>query len=303
MIKAGILILMIFVAILFAYGKKESKLTIKNIEIFQDTPVWQLAIALEESKMSRAKEILADGNKDLVNFQDYEFGTTLLMRAISNDNYQATVFLLENGANPNIISELGSTALFRAISYSWHDVLPDDDPKYVDLLLRHGADPNLPFFPKYSENSSSIIEYGTSPLMHAVSRGFEKVRLLVNHGAKIDYQTKLGTTAAIQALLLKEVEVAHYLIVDKKAKVTKPYYYYYIKDKYQINYNKKHYPISLLEDWLIDLNSEEHKMKMEIIEEFNRQGQNYWEIEKHPKTIERIKKIYPDNWKEYLQNY
>lgn len=282
--------------------KKDEKLTVKDIEIFKDTPAWDFAKALEKSNLRRAKEILS-GNGDLVNYQDPEFGTTLLMRAISTENYKAVEFLLQNGANPNIVAKVGGTALFDAVSHSWKDVTANENPRFVKIMLEYGADPNIPYCAPEAKGTISPIECGTSPLMHATQRGFEKVKLLVEAGAEIDYKTELGTTAAIEALMMKKADVAHYLIVEKKARVDEPYYYYYLFDRSKINYEKPHYPIELLENWLFDLGSKEHKLKMEIVEEFKRQGQDYWSMEKHPKTIERIKKTRSENWEEYLKKY
>lgn len=284
-------------------NNKDDKLTIKNIEIFKNTLVWDLAIALESSKLELANDLILKNNENLVNFQDPYFGTTLLMRAISTENYEHVKFLLKKGANPNIKSKIGTTALFYSIIYSNFNYLTKDDPKYVRILLKYGADPNIPYCAPKTEGSISPIECGSTPLMLAVQRGDEKVKLLIEAGADINYKTKLGTTAAINALMTKDIEVAHYLIFIKKAKVTDPYYFYYTFDEDKINSEKPHLPISLLENWLVDLDSKEHKMKMDIVEEFKRQGQDYWSIEKHPKTIERIKKIYPNSWQEYLDRY
>lgn len=283
-------------------GKKNEKLTVEDIEIFENTPAWDFAKALEKSNLRRAKEILS-GNRGLVNYQDPEFGTTLLMRAISTENYKSVEFLLKNGANPNIVAKIGGTALFDAVSHSWRDVTANENPRFVKIILEYRADPNIPYCAPEVEGSTSPIECGTSPLMHATQRGFEKVKLLVEAGAEIDYKTELGTTAAIKALLHNKADVAHYLIVEKKARVDEPYFYYHLFDRSKINYEKPHYPIELLENWLFDLGSEEHKLKMEIVEEFKRQGQDYWSMEKHPKTIERIKKTRPENWEEYLKKY
>jgi hypothetical protein len=282
--------------------KKDEKLTVVDIEIFKDTPAWDFAKALEKSNLKKAKEILSD-NGDLVNYQDPEFGTTLLMRAISTENYQTVEFLLQNGANPNIVAEIGTTALFCAVSHSWKDVTANTDPRFVKIMLEYGADPNISYCSPKIEGQTDPIECGTSPLMHATQRGFEKVKLLVEAGAEINYKTELGKTAAIKALLNEKVDVAHYLIVEKKAKVSEPYFSYNIFDESKINYEKPHYPINLLENWLFEVGSEKHKLKMEIVEEFKRQGQDYWSMEKHPKTVERIKKTRPENWEEYLQKY
>lgn len=301
--KAIYLLIVVAIISLASCGDTNEGLTVEDIDIFKDTPAWSLAKALNKSNFKKANEILMKNSSDIVNYQDPIFGTTLLMRTISEENYEAVRFLLEKGANPNIISKTGTTSLFRAISHSWSDTEANEGSVLVELLLENGANPNTPYCAPEEEGTISPIECGTSPLMHATQRGFEKVKLLIDYGAKIDYKTELGKTAAIKALLNEEIEVAHYLIVEKKAKVDEPYYFYDLKDKTKINYAKPHYPIELLENWLFDLGSEEHKMKMEIVDEFERQGQDYWTMKRHPKTIERIKKIYPNNWEEYLQKY
>lgn len=297
------ILMVIFILSLISCNNKYEKLTVKDIEIFKDTPAWNLAKALEKSNLRKTESILSKNNTDLMNYQDPEFGTTLLMRAISTENYKAVEFLLQNGANPNTVSKTGTTALFRAVAHSWEDVSASEDSKYVKIVLDNGADPNIPYCAPEAEGTISPIECGTSPLMYATLRGFEKTKLLIDFGADINYKTDLGTTAAVEVLMMKKVDVAYYLIVEKKAKVNDPYYYYYLNDRSKINYEKPHLPISLLENWLFELGSKEHSLKMEIVKEFKRQGQDYWSINKHPKTVERIKKLYSNNWQEYLEKY
>jgi hypothetical protein len=53
----------------------------------------------------------------------------------------------------------------------------------------------------------------------------------------------------------------------------------------------------------IDLNSKEFKMKMEIVDEFARQGVNYWDNEIPEHKLDRIKQIHPDSWEEYVRLY
>jgi predicted regulator of amino acid metabolism with ACT domain len=282
--------------------ENNKELTVKDIEIFKDTPAWDLAKTLEISNIKEAEKLILN-NKDLLNYQESIFGTTLLMRAVSTRKYNVVRFLLQNGANPNVKSKTGTTAIFRAISHSWKDVNVSEDSKFVKILLENGADPNIPYCGTKIEGQIDPIECGTSPLIHAAIRGIEKTKLLIAAGSDINYKTKSGKTAAINALLMQSVETAHYLIVKKKAKITDPYYYYEFGHNTIVNYNEPHFPIELLEDWLFDLGSVKHRMKMEIIEEFKRQGEDYWSITKHPKTIERIKKLYPNNWQDYLEKY
>lgn len=68
--------------------------------------------------------------------------------------------------------------------------------------------------------------------------------------------------------------------------------------------NDKFYPVDILRDWVYDLDSEKYKIKMEIVAEFARQGVNYWETKiTNIRTLEHIKKRYPNTWEEYIKKY
>lgn len=67
--------------------------------------------------------------------------------------------------------------------------------------------------------------------------------------------------------------------------------------------NEKFYIVDSLRSWIYPINSPEYKMKMEIVKEFERQGVNYWDTKIPEPTLETIKKIYPDTWKEYIKQY
>ncbi|MFT8350500.1 hypothetical protein [Clostridium saccharoperbutylacetonicum] len=42
---------------------------------------------------------------------------------------------------------------------------------------------------------------------------------------------------------------------------------------------------------------------MEIVDEFERQGIDYWKTKIPKDRLEQIKKIYPDAWEEYIKKY
>lgn len=98
---------------------------------------------------------------------------------------------------------------------------------------------------------------------------------------------------------LEAMEYAHYLIVEKKAKISEPYYSMFE----DVDPNQKFFPVEILRDWIYALDSEEYKIKMEIVEEFARQGVNYWDTEIPEYTLNLIKKRYPDTWEEYIEKY
>lgn len=212
------------------------EITMKDIRIFQNTSAWDLAQAVETERILEI-EIVANRNPELLNYRDPVFGTTLLMWSVSMEKYGAALALLEAGSDPNIRSNSGATALFKAISYSWIDTKAKQESRYVELLLKYGADPDLVYIGKKKEGVTAPIEKGTSPLMHAVSRSFAKTRTLVEAGANINYKTQTNQSAATTALIMEKLDVAYYLIVEKKASVSEPFHFYEIGSD-SINYKK-----------------------------------------------------------------
>jgi ankyrin repeat protein len=229
----------------------------------------------------------------------------MLIWAVGMEKYKSVETLLKCGADPNITTIVGESPLFIAVGFSWVDNFAKKDPKYVNLLLRYGADPNINYIG--GSVSDNITESGTSPLMHSISCGIEKTRALVEAGADINHKTNSGITAAIIALLagqnatLEGMEYAHYLVVDKKAKVSEPCGRGEIHN--DEDPNEKFYPVTILRTWIYGLNSKEHKLKMEIVDEFSRQGVSYWNSEIDNYTLATIKDIYPDTWEDYIKKY
>lgn len=280
------------------------ELPITSINIFESTVAWELAKQVKQSDIVGIENILSE-HPNWVDTQDPVYGTTLLMWAVASEKYRSAETLLLNGANPNIISKTGTTALFRAVSFSWYDNEANEDPKFVKLLLDFKADPNIGYCAPKEEGYSATIECGTSPLMHATSRGVEKAKLLIEAGADINYQTRTKKTAAIMALLLKDVDLAYYLIVDKKADVKQPYFFTQIGNDDIVNVNEPHYPVDLLLNWVFELDSEEQYQKKAIVAEFEKQGVDYNNRKGKIRntTLRKIKKMHPDDWESYIEKY
>ena len=244
----------------------DEQITIKDIRIFENSPVWELADYVKEEDQS---EITAFGkaHPQLLNYKEPRFGTTLLMWAVRMEKYESVLTLLQSGADPNLTSNSGATALFKAVSYSLIDNEQKEDAKYVRLLLKYGANPNIPYVGNNREGVTDPIDRGTSPLMHAVSRSLEKAKALVEGGGDINYKTETHQTAAISALMMEKLDAPYYLIVEKKAMVSDPFYFYEFGS--DTIADKAYYPVDLLRNWIYDLDSEEYKRKMAIVEELN----------------------------------
>jgi ankyrin repeat protein len=101
--------------------------------------------------------------------------------------------LLEKGADPNISTTQGTTALMAAAGINW---IPGqtwshseaDYAEAVKLCLEHGADVNA---------SNSL---GLTAMHGAANRGWESViQILADHGAKLDVKDNAGRTPMIFA--------------------------------------------------------------------------------------------------------
>ncbi len=274
---------------------------ITNVKIYDDTPAKELASVVKNQNVSKIEQLVID-SPELINYQDPKYGATLLMWAIGMEKYESAESLLKLGADPDIsMKENEETPLFLATRYSWVDNNTNQDPRFVELLLRYNADPNKSFLVSKSEEERSIIESGTSPLMHSIGRGIEKTKLLVEAGADINHKSKSGRTAATTALeYAEDPYYAYYLIALKKAKITEPHYSMMILP--DDDPNKEFLPVTKLRKWEFDLDSDEFKLKMEIVKEFTRQGVDYWETPIRLRILEQIKILYPNDWEEYIKN-
>ena len=302
MAKKMIFLILFFVVVFVLFLNKNTSENgnseITNIEIFQDTPAWKLAIAVEDEN-SKAIEKIVKKQPQLINFQEKKYGATLLIWSIGMEKYKSAEVLLKNGADPDIATiPNGETPLFIAAAYSWVDNNADKDPKYVKLLLNDGADPNK----NYIGSERTVIQPGSSPLMNSIGCGIEKTKAILEAGANINYKTPNGETAAIYALLFQNYpEYAYYLIVQEKGIVSDPYFRIESYDNEEPT--EKLYPVNILRRWVFDLESKEYRMKMEIVAEFARQGVNYWETSIDEDTMNQIKILYPASWEEYIKKY
>jgi uncharacterized protein len=120
-------------------------------------------------------------------------GQTSFVRAALAGDIDLMRVLLENGANPNIATVEGTTALMAASGMNWvsNQTYNHGEAAYLEaikLCLQHGADINA---------ANSL---GFTSLHAAAARGWESaIQLLVDNGAKLDAKDIAGRTPLVFA--------------------------------------------------------------------------------------------------------
>lgn len=115
-------------------------------------------------------------------------GQTPFVRAALSGDIEVMRLLLESGADPNIATTQGSTALMAAAGINWipGQTYTRSEADYVEavkLCLERGAPVNA---------SNSL---GLTAMHGAANRGWESIiQILANHGAVLDAKDKEGRT-------------------------------------------------------------------------------------------------------------
>ncbi len=273
-----------------------NKLLGDDFNLFEVTPIWDLAKAAQNEDTSRMRQLLI---KDYVNidFQEPKYGKTLLMLAVINQNYNACKILLEHGANPNKHDNYSGTS---PIIYSAGIKNGDVSSKFLKLLLEHKGDPNDEETGKKREGDDTR----ETPLLMACSDSKEinsplhKVQILVEAGANINHINEFNDFPLKEALLYKHLDVVLFLL-QKGVEYDK-----IIIDRSQFSEKgEKVYISNILREMLLPLDSKQYQVKMRIVDFLNQKGLKYKEAPIPEYIIKEVQKNYPNNWKEYLSKY
>ena len=155
---------------------------------------------------------MLDGGVD-INYGDVD-NTSALVVSIMNKQYSFAKFLIDRGADVNVVGGYGRTALYAIVDIRNEDysALPNrktEDPlptlDIVQALLARGANVNLALTANLPGRSGmdagdTTLGAGTTPLMRAARAGDAAVtRLLLAKGADPKLTTKDGNTALMFA--------------------------------------------------------------------------------------------------------
>jgi len=276
----------------------KSGLTGRDYRLFQNTPAWDLAKAVEDEDVNEIDKILKE-NPGLVNYQEPKYGNTLLMLTVTNQQMASFRALLERNADVNIHDNYdGASALIDACELKEYDI------KYAQMLIEHGADVNDVETGKRREGNSTRF----TPLLRASRSGIlSLVKLLISKGAKINYRNEFGVSALSASVMQKEYEVALYLL-QNGADYKQPIFYrpdYTIPSELHDPNEKGEamYLWDVLREDFTDLETDRHKYKMQIVDFLMANGIDYRAMPIPDYIREKAQKKYPETWQEYLDKY
>jgi ankyrin repeat protein len=275
----------------------KSTLLGKDYRLFQGTPVWNLAKAVQDEKVEEIKRIVQE-EKVNVDYQEEKFGKTLLMLTVMNQHYNSCQTLLELGANPNLHdSNDGTSPMIYAAGIENYQ---DDNTKFLKLLLKHGGNPNDEETGKRREGNTTRktpLSYACSDVNQFVSP-IEKVKVLVEAGANVNYKNEFNHFPLREALIHKHYDVVLYLL-QKEANYNEMLF-----DRAEFSKDgKKVYIADLLREHLLPLDSKEYQQKMQVVEFLKEKGIDYRKVPIPDFVVKEAKETYPKNWKEYLEKY
>lgn len=212
-----------------------------------------------------------------VNFKDPEYKISILKWAIANRKYYSCKALLELGANPN---QADSNDYVPPVTTAAGIT---ETSVYLKLLLEHRGNPNI-----ITKKEKGDVQYTeATPLCAAASARLESVKLLIDHGADINLSA-YGILPLTTALIAQKIDIAEFMIVDRKADINQAYTVRIKNDTARV--------ADLLRLNLFPLESEEFKQKMEIVNYLKTLGIDY--------RASPIPKYLFENYpKEFLEKY
>ena len=236
-------------------------LTGRDVRIFKDTPVWDAAIAIRDNDTLKLRQLLKGQPKSILEFKEPFFGQTLLNWSVYRDSYSSVKVLANLGADPNIKANDSTSAIINAADKF--------DTSYLELMIKIGGDVNA------IANIDEPQRIRT-PIIASAGNCLESVRILVNNGANANYihRTTRGNIGGenIQSALISScsnnrIDIVKYLLIDVG-----------IDFNYVFSTTLEGKPQNILyylRNMPFELNSEQHKIKMEVVAYLKNKGLDY----------------------------
>lgn len=237
----------------------QDKLLGSDVRLFRSTPAWALAQAIKAEDTSEIRRLLIS-DISLINFKEPKYGQSLLEWAVFCNYYNSTKVLAEMGADPNLQSNDGTSPFILAANKF-------ETSDYLRLLLKYGGDVNA-----VAQSQEQRLR---TPLMAAAGTRLESVKLLVDAGADINFLYPKYQCALKSAAAFGKIDIVKYLIIEKNVDFS-----YTLGETID---NEYYYITDMMRNMAFPLDSEDYKIKMEVVEYLKEKGMNYWEtkVPKH----------------------
>ena len=241
-----------------------------DFRLYKHTPAWSLAKAVEDEDTTEiSKQVLQMHIS--VDYRDPEYKQTLLMLATRTNKIESVKKLLELGANPNAHNDstkyFGESAVLLACRFT------RPSSKILALLLKYGGNPNSTACGVQENGLGEIVPIRDFALSAAVFSSFEKVKLLVDAGANINYATSTENCAIENCMIFDRMDIMLYLLqkgADYRRKFT------------EIDLDKPDYPtfevdiLYKLRKCVYPIGSKEYTDKMKVVNFLKKKGLDYW---------------------------
>lgn len=278
---------------------KVDKASLKGSDyrLFQDSPAWILAKAVWDDDSTEVKKIVMS-DTSLLNYREPIYGQTILFIPIYHNQQRIVELLLRLGGKCNIYDAFsGRSPIIEACENNV-------DTTLLHILLRHGA-------------NASDIEIGerktgnttrNTPLIVASRNGnLDLVKMLIDKGANINFVNEYDQSALSECVIVERYKVAYYLL-QKGADYKRPIFYrldYSIPSEQQDPKEKgmPMYLANVLREDFFDLDSEEFKLKMELVAFMKTKGIDYRATPVPEYIKKKAQETYPKTWQDYLDKY
>lgn len=276
----------------------KSKLSGRDYRLFQNTPAWELAKAVQDENEKKIDEIVSKNSK-LINYQEPKYGNTLLMLTIMNQQIKPFRYLLEKKADINIHNTFdGTSAIIEASGSKYYDI------KYAEILIQNGANVNdIETGERKKGNSTRV-----TPLIEASKTGLlELVALLISNGADVNYINEFNQSALSESIIQRKYEVSHYLLQNgadyKRPIFYRPDYSIPVENQDSNDKGKPMYLVDVLREAFLDFDTDEYRYKMQIVDFLKSKGIDYRATPIPDYIKKKAQAEYPKSWKEYLEKY
>lgn len=245
----------------------KSDLSGRDYRLFQNTPAWELAKAVQDEDLTKINKIVSE-NPKIINYQESKYGNTLLKLTVMNQQLAPFKTLLERNANVSVHNTYdGTSALIEACNSKYYDI------SFVQLLVEYGANVNDVETGKRRQNNSTRL----TPLIAAAQTGgLDVVKFLVSKGANINYRNEFNQSALSASIMVTRYEVSYYLL-QNGADYKLPIFYrldYSIpaENRAPNDKGKPMYLIDVLKEDTLDVGANEYKYKKLILDFLKSKG-------------------------------